>query len=466
MDGQTKILIVTDSPVLPTGMAEATRLIFGNLLATYPKQYELHQVGLFQCYAVTKPAWAVYPTMTCKDREGKLDFVPEDKYGQKTFFQIASRVQPDIVFAFGDPQSVLYLCLPPEKRRYRLVLYINFDGLPMPADYGPILDNADLIFTKSEFSMNVVLNCLKAVNASKVGFRYSPADTERFSPIDESTRVEMRRDLLPSWMPAGAFVLGWNGRNQWRKQNWVLYKVVHYLRRGGYLVCSKCKRVSLLEWDPTRACHAIPEQRGEGEQRHCPRCGSEEKELAKALPDIFLWCHTPEDGEQAWPLRRLEEQFDLRRDRDVYYTPGHGLKSALSPEDTPMLYRIWDCLLYLSGGEGFGLPAWEAMCSALPVVYTNYSAHAEFVGRGKAGLAVGGILQPEPQNCIWRMVADVGQAVEAVRRLYFDRRLGKQLGENGREFAREFSVSKQIEAWHRTFMQLREQEVRGFAGAR
>ena len=119
-----------------------------------------------------------------------------------------------------------------------------------------------------------------------------------------------------------------------------------------------------------------------------------------------------------------------------------------------MLYRIWDGLLFLSGGEGFGLPAWEAMCSALPVVYTNYSAHGEFLTRADAGLPVGGILQPEAKTCIWRMVADVAQAVEAVQKLYFDRALALRLGENGRSFAGQFAIETQVDAWHRTFGEL------------
>lgn len=459
MPSRKKILIVTDSPILPTGLAETTRLVFSNLQAKYPDQYELHQLGLFQCYAVTNPQWPVYPTMTVKDRQGKLDFVPEDKYGQKTFFRLLAKIQPDIVFAFGDPQTVLYLCQPPKQRRYKLILYVNFDGLPMPPDYGRIFANADQIFTKSEFSMEVVARCLKSVGRDKLGYRYSPADVERFAPAPDAIRAEMRRDLLPPFIPQDAFLLGWVGRNQWRKQNWVLYKVLHYLRTGGYLVCQNCGRVSLFDWDPARQQHLNQEQlvlesRPGYSYDTCIHCGATSVEQARPLTDVFLWCHCPEDGEQGWPLRRLEEQFGLSRERDLFYTPGHGLKSALAPDDVPMLYRIWDCLLYLSGGEGFGLPAWEAMCSALPVVYTNYSAHGEFVTRAKGGLPIGGILQPEADSCIWRMVADVPQAIEAVRRLYFDRALARRLGNNGRQFAEKFGIETQVEAWHQTFCKL------------
>jgi glycosyltransferase involved in cell wall biosynthesis len=462
MGAKTKILIVTDSPVLPSGYAETTRLIFSNLLIKFPDQYEIHQLGLFQCYAVTTPKWPVYPTMTFKNRQGKLEFVPEDKYGEKTFFRILARVRPDVVFAFGDPHTVLYLCRSPKERSYRLILYLNFDGVPVAPHHGQILDNADLIFTKSEFSMQVAARCLPMIAREKLAYRYSPADTRRFSPVAEVTRAEMRRDLFPSWMPTDAFVLGWIGRNQWRKQVWVLYKVLHYLRSGEYLLCQSCERVSLFDWDPTRQAdlNAVPlavESRPGRDYNICGQCGSSNVEQAKPLADLFLWCHMAEEHQSAWPSQVLEAQFGLSRDGDIYYTPDHGLKSALAPDDVPMLYRIWDGLLYLSGGEGFGLPAWEAMCAALPVVYTNYSAHGEFLARGRAGLPVSGILQPEEKSCIFRMVADVPQVIEAVRLLYFNRVLGREFGANGRAFAEQFGIDTQVEAWHRTFSGLIQQ---------
>ena len=116
-----------------------------------------------------------------------------------------------------------------------------------------------------------------------------------------------------------------------------------------------------------------------------------------------------------------------------------------------MLYNLWDGLLYLSGGEGFGMPAWEAMCSGLPAVYTNYSAHGELLTRGGAGIPVGGVLQPERHSCIWRMIADVPQTIEAIRRLYYDRALGPALGASGRKFVEQFARDVQVEKWHQVF---------------
>jgi glycosyltransferase involved in cell wall biosynthesis len=459
MHKKTKILIVTDSPVLPTGLAETTRLIFGGLLERHPDEYELHQIGLFQCYAVTTPKWPVYPTRTFKDRHGKLNFAPDDKHAEKTFLKLLPKNQPDIVFVFGDPQNVLHFCLPKEQRRYRLILYVTFDGLPLMQELGPALSRADQILTMSEFSMDVLRRCSKTAWQGKLDYLYCPADTARFTPASEPLKAEMRRDLLPPWMPQDAFLLGWVGRNQWRKQVWVQYKVLHYLRTGKYLVCHDCGKVSLFDWDPSRQTHLDElrltlESRPDYKYDVCAHCRSHSIEPAKPLSDVFLWCHMAEDPKDEWPARWLERQFGVERGRDLWYTPGHQAKAGLSPDDMPMLYKLWDCFLYLSGGEGFGVPAWEAMCSGLPSVYTNYSAHGELLTRAGAGIPVGGVLQPERESCVWRILADMPQTIEAVRRLYYDRDLRTALSANGRKFVDQFATESQVEKWHRIFQQV------------
>ena len=62
------------------------------------------------------------------------------------------------------------------------------------------------------------------------------------------------------------------------------------------------------------------------------------------------------------------------------------MRAAMTPQDMPYLYQLWDVLLYLSGSEGFGLPAWEALASGLPVVYTEVGAPDEYLGQAQAGL--------------------------------------------------------------------------------
>jgi glycosyltransferase involved in cell wall biosynthesis len=455
MNQKTRILIIGDSPILPTGMAEVTRLIFEALLDSYPDHYDLHQVGLFHSHSVASPRWPVYPAKGGKDKDGRVYFLNNDLEGQRTFREVVPRIRPDIVFAHNDPQRVLHLCDAPHKRKYKLILYIYFDGLPFPPDQGPLLARADLVVTFSEFSRRVALSCFPAINPEKVSYVRDPADVERFRPIPDNEKPELRKRKLPAWMPSDTFVLGWVGRNQWRKQVWTLYRLIHHLSTGNYLVCGCCGRVSVQPSRLEMANQPCESHKNKIKpERQCRHCGSP-AEKASALSDVFLWLHMPDEpGQQAWDRTWLERQFELSPGKDIHYTEGHKVESCMKPAEMPAPYQLWDCLTYLSGGEGFGMPPWEAMCTAVPVVYTNYSSHAEFLRLANAGLPVGGVLQPEPRTCIWRMVADAEQSIEAVRKLYFDRPLGRSLGANGHSYVQSFTPAHQAEQWHQIFQRL------------
>ncbi|HEX7860792.1 MAG TPA: glycosyltransferase family 4 protein [Verrucomicrobiae bacterium] len=440
-----KILFLGESPVLPSAAAEIVRLI-GNALKSSGIAGELQQVALNHSLAVAEPKWQIWP------------IGPElnDRNGELTFRQILSKFEPDVVFAFGRPGHVARACVPAAGHSHRLILYLKLDDFRLPPAVGSLLGKADVVVTMSECSREQVLEVVDIASA-KVRVMYSPADTERFVPVSEEEKREMRESLLPEWMPRDAFVLGWVGLNRWRKQVWVLYKVIHYLRTGKYLLCGRCGKVSLFDWDPLTRSHAdetkqVSESRPGYRFDVCAHCSSAEVSVAEPLRDVFLWMHMPlDDPASAWPAHYLEWEFGVKRNEDVFYTEGYSMKAALAPEDMPTLYQLWDGLLYLSGSEGFGLPAWEAMCTGIPVVYTNYSGHAEYLNQAEAALPVDGILQPERKSGYWRMVADVGEAIGAVRRLYYDRELGRRLGTNGRKFVEEYSVEKQGARWREIF---------------
>ena len=453
---KTKILIVGESPVAPTGMAEVIRLIFGTLLDRFAGRYELHQVALFHSHSVTAPRWPVYSTKGATIKDGIPLFQINDAYGEITFREVVSKLQPDIVFAHNDPQRVLHLCSNAAERAYKLVLYVNFDGFPYAANHGPILNQAEAVITMSEFSSRVALACLPDIDPIKVSQMYSPADTERFRPLPEFEKRALRARLFPKWLPTDAFVLGWVGRNQWRKQVWLNYEIIHHLRTGDYFACRSCGRVTLLATAQAES-RIIPagletEIQTASQMNRCTFCGEPTLEMARPMSDVFLWLHMPDERtRQDWPRSCLEEQFGVSPGTDIHYTDEGRELPFRNPSEMAALYQMWDCLLYLSGGEGFGLPAWEAMCCALPVVYTNYSSHAEFLSISRAGLPVGGTLQPEPNTCIMRLIADVPGAIEALRKMYFDRNAGRVMGLNGRSFCERFSLIPQAERWHQLF---------------
>ena len=365
--------------------------------------------------------------------------VPEDINGELTSRDAIDTFQPDIVFALNNPRRVAHLCSHPDHRSHRLVLYLRIDGFPLEDEVGPVLNRGDLVVTMSEWAREELISSSPAMTVERVQALYSPADTRRFHPISDDEKRETREAIFPAWLPSNAFVLGWVGRPIWRKQIWLLYKLIHYLRSGEYLLCDQCEQITPFDWDPVEGRHldgseANLESRPGYRFDCCAHCGSTKARKAEPLQDIFLWLHANEDDPQAaWQLPMLEHQFGVQRNVDLHYTEGcRWMQSALSPDDMPTLYQLWDALVYLSGGESFGLPAWEAMCSGLPVVYTDFSSHAEYLNAAQAGLPVGGILQLERKTGIWRMIANLPEAIAAVRKLYFDRDLGRTLGANGR----------------------------------
>jgi glycosyltransferase involved in cell wall biosynthesis len=418
-------------------------LIFGHLLRSFPDKYELHQLALWHSYPLADIEWPVYPTAGILTENGFVkEFDSTDLAGEKTFPALVEKIKPDIVFAFNDPQRLAHVCAV-ENRSWRLVLYVTIDGAPFPPGGGEFLNRADMIVTMSGFSRNALLASSQNIRPEKVLCMYAPADTDRFTPVSDEQKTSLRQSLFPPWMPRDSFVLGWVGRMQWRKQNWILYEVISHLRKGGYIACERCGNITIdrMRFVPGAAAELLG----------CRHCGNEDAKPAPPLRDIFLWLHMHPEPSQDWNPRLLEMQFVVRPGDDIHYTQDHRIGNWKHPRQMPQLYQSWDALLYLSGGEGFGVPAWEAISSGLPVIYTNYSAHGEFLSTSGGGIAVEGTLQPERKNGIFRMIADVEEAIHAARNLYFDRALGPTLGTRGRGFADQFTPCEQVKRWNEIF---------------
>jgi glycosyltransferase involved in cell wall biosynthesis len=72
---------------------------------------------------------------------------------------------------------------------------------------------------------------------------------------------------------------------------------------------------------------------------------------------------------------------------------------------------------------------------------------------------VDGVLQPENKTGYWRMIADVPQAIAAVRKIYFNRQLGQKMGANGRSFVQQYTLEIVAEHWHRIFQRVVNQQA-------
>lgn len=450
MDRKIKILINTDSHILHTGLAEATRLTFGTLLKLFPDKYDLHQLGFFhQQNGVTAPLWPITPTKFEKVGN-QIRLRESDKYGAESFPEVVTKFKPDIVYGYGDPWYVKHIVGHRSIVNHSLILQLTYDGFPYPPDDQSWLKNVDKIVTLTQFSKEVIANCLPEVDASKIEIIPHASDINRFKKFPAEDRLKFRQKYLPKHASPTDFIMGWVGRNQWRKQNWKLYETTAYMSKGGYYICEDCFRVTPMYWDPMKKqfVDRMPYAHKKYKDMACKHCSSSKIVRAQPMTDFKLWIHcAPEDI--TWPSALMHKNFAL--DKEIIYTPNFTRANGYQANQMPIFYNIWDAQLYLSGGEGFGAPVLESISCGCPVIGTNYSSHAELINDSGCGITIDGILQPEQGISINRCVANIDETIEAILSYRSDSNNRDYYGNKGIEYAKDFDCVEVAKKWDKIF---------------
>lgn len=459
-----KILISTDSAGIHTGLGEGCRLVFTELLKNYPNEFEIHQLGWFHVTPTEQVPWPIYQTHVVNGPNGpSLDH--EDRYGQRSAESVIAKLKPDIVWTNGDLWCFDHLLNSPNRNSFRLITYYTIDGSPytgisfnpgQSSEWGSKLVKADRIVTMTEFGQKV-LNALPELKDKKIDVIYHPMDITRFRCLNESEKREERKRLYSGHIDPNSFVIGWIGRNQFRKQNHKMWEVLHYLKHGDYIECSACNRITVKEYDwATRQSIPGRHRYEEGySYEHCWYCKSKDIRLGNALKDVYLWQHMSRtDQGYNYPLHSKIWDIDDR----VIISGSDNPSKGLTPKLLADLISTWDCFLYLTGGEGFGVPAFEALMSGVPVVYSNYSSHPDFCKHGGLPVRVGEFI-PEFAFGINRSICDTGDAVRQLLYAYRNRDALKALGLKGREFALQKNVTSIANQWYTMFKELAAQPL-------
>ena len=453
-----KILISTDSGNIHTGLAEMTRLLFTRLLKKYPDEYDIHQLGWFHANPSEPVSWKIVNTnVIAKDGKPTLD--PHDRYGQKSFESVLDKVKPDIVWSSGDLWCFDHLLNSPNRNSFRLVTYYTIDGQPywgsriepgQSSEWGNKLAKADHIVVWSEWGVDVLKKSCPELKDTKIDFIYHPVDLARFEVMSQEKKVETRTQLYNPTIPRDAFVMGWVGRNQFRKQNHKLWEVLYYLVSGNYIKCNDCRRITVKEYDHAarrlREVDDLMKYEPGYDYSECWYCRSSAINTGKTHDDIYLWLHMNKT-DPGWNPDLHSKMWQV--DDKCIYTAGLQPSKGLPSQVLAKLMSSWDAMLYLSGGEGFGIPAMESMACGVPVVYTNYSSHRDFCKFG--GLPVRIDYMPELAFAIHRAIADTGDAVKQVLALYEDKELRAKLGADGRQHAGQYTVDTIAGEWHKIF---------------
>lgn len=117
-------------------------------------------------------------------------------------------------------------------------------------------------------------------------------------------------------------------------------------------------------------------------------------------PDAYVYIHTIKQTADGGNLEAMFGFLGVPSDRIRWADQYELTKQQVTDEDMSRRYSALDVLLMTSRGEGFGVPAAEAMACGVPVIVSNWTAQPEIVGdrfdpqrmgtlRFEAGWAVG-----------------------------------------------------------------------------
>lgn len=360
------------------------------------------------------------------------------------------KTRPDVVWHLGDP----YMGIEPARLgrdgRYRLVYYY-------PVGYEPLnhyretwvekLAAAETLVTPTRFGADV-LRAVPGLEAREIPVIPLGVDTTVFRPRDPQERTAVRRDLWGDRAGEEPFILGWVGHDQYRKQVWTLFELLHHLREGDYLRCASCDRVTVMEYD-----HRLRRPRDPGrlrtyppeyDYRTCWYCRSTAVERGRRRDDVVLWTVMPSNVEVGWDLRLLADTWNCR---DTVFDSTRGRpEEGHTTEEMSRIVSCFDALAFPSGAEGFGMPVLEAMSCGVPVVYSNCAAHAEFA----VGLPVRVRFVPDHPDPSWLGYVDMGDLVRSVLLLIEDHELRRRLAVDGRRVATDMDWDAFTPLWIET----------------
>lgn len=462
-----KILLSTHSAALHSGLSETARHIFIPLLQKYPEKYDIHQLGYFHLGGVEQVPWPIYPTKMTQTPQG-VNFDHEDRYGQKSFDPLVAQLNPDIVMGYGDMWHFEHMLSSPLRNSYRLLTYYTIDGQPYyghleadnSTDWGKKLLKADEVIVLSHFGKEVLERGCPELKDKNIKVMYHPLDMSRYPNLSDQQRLDVRDKILPKQLSRSAFICGWLGKNQFRKQNYKLWEVTHYMVYGDYIECNNCKRITIKEYNHTTRETKDPDKYpGELDKitmyshdyryDHCWYCKSKSITPGVPNPNFLMWFHMAKDDPGYNP--DLHERMWKVSNNCVYTSNLRGLY-GVKASDVAMLLCSWDCFFNPSGGEGFGNPMFEAMAAGTPLVYSDYSSHSEFCKFG--GLPVRCTYQPELIHGIQRAAVDTAHAIEQILKLVRDQQLRKTIGMRGKIHASQFAIPHMVTAWDQIFTTL------------
>lgn len=406
-----KILFLGDSPVVATGFGNVSRNLLTQLKKLDP-ELDITVIGI-NCfggwYDMKEYPMKIYTAVYS-------DF--EDTLGFKRLLKVLEGKDPEIkendfdilILSFdswclanvtiGGEAFIqrLRMTLEASEKKMLTVLYTPIDNPQIPPGWIETMKVFDIVATPSKYGKAMITATDKELG-NRVKIIYNGLDTENFYPIKNFKKVinlgETKIDLTDR------YVIGFVGRNQWRKDYFHLVKIF--------------------------------------------------TEFKKKHKEAFLYMHTnpvdfQHDGGDIYELCRY---FGLQLGEDYYVPVDHEDNKGIPRQGMNEVYNMMDVFLSCSLGEGFGLPYVEAMLAGVPVILPENTTSEELL-RKPGGDLRGLMYKTKNTVCFGsfdlmreRPLPDPDLAFEALEIMYSRKQAGmKETIKLAREFALTITAEK------------------------
>lgn len=245
-----------------------------------------------------------------------------DVYGAGRLQTLSRELKPDIVVLLTDPWNVAgYVQALPTDSDY--ITTVGWLAVDAKNQDGRPLNDLDHVVGWTQFAIDELTGGGYTGESSIVGLG---VDTDVFRPMNKAkARQALFGDID---IPANAFIIGVVGRNQWPRKR--LDLTIEYF----------------AHWMKT-----------------------------SCIDNAYLYIHSAPTGELGYDIWRLVEHYDVKG-RVMHGSPPMGI----GVDDASMadVYNAMDVYLTTTQGEGWGLPALEAMACGVPCVVPDWSGLGEW----------------------------------------------------------------------------------------
>lgn len=394
-----RILIMTDSLLLPTGQGRVGREI---ALGLRDRGHEIGYLGLFH-HGDIRP---VPPAGI------RFWYTNNNHHGQDALDGVVQKFQPDVLLTIGDFWNLWYIAdagICKTRRTFQWCSYIPVDGEPINGGLPPgivkTVEDIDIPVAYTHYAKNAVMkSCKDEETLNRLEVIYHGVDTNVFKPAQHAERMTMR----------GRFGL---------EEKFVFL-----------CVCRNQSRKNIPEL--LRAWKIF-------------------SELEETKGKVILWPHMVFNDPMGWRVDDLLEVLKLRNNSIMYYHQVAHSQSELlliPDEELAKLYQISDAFVLMSG-EGFGLPTFEAMATRLPCVLLDYAASSELGADGLAEfVSPAGTMTWTGGHLTQRPIPDVDRIVQAMLKIYRDANHRNKIADAGYEFATKYTWKRVVDEWHNLFL--------------